>query len=125
MGHEEDVTVDHAYRDESLLAVVLPVIEKFNGERVFEHPLCNIEAGAVLGVIVLRLGLIPCEFQTRRLLVISSHVKRPEGMILPNSGYCAASRGSGRATSGSERSASETGTGRPRPQLSTTASRSR
>src|ERR1019366_1148542 len=75
IGHIENVAINHAYDHKTFFTIVLPVVEKLYGKRVFKHLLRQFKTDSVFGVVVLCLGLVPFEFQIHIVRDTSSVVK--------------------------------------------------
>jgi spermidine synthase len=56
----KEVVLDHAEQDIAILAVILPPVLTYHGERVIEGQASCLEAYAVIGQILGGLGVLPC-----------------------------------------------------------------
>jgi hypothetical protein len=61
IGNEQQTAFHHSKRDETLLALVLVIINPIEGKRVFKNVPCGLERDAMLDVILCGLGIVPLE----------------------------------------------------------------
>src|SRR5271165_2636529 len=76
---QNNVTLCHPDNDETFFAIVFPIIEALDGERVFKDRLGQIEAHAVGFEVGLCFRVVPFKFQSQLyygIPVVMSHVRR-------------------------------------------------
>jgi hypothetical protein len=79
VSSEEKTAFDHSDDRISLFAVILPVIQQFDGKWIAEDVLRGLEAHTVFGEIALRFGVVPAESGLSHdygLAVATTKVKR-------------------------------------------------